>query len=566
MEGHKDVLTPVVFSPNGKLLASGSDDTTIKLWDPVSGHELMTLTGHKDFVESLAFSPDGRFLASGSKDSTVRLWEVGSLDTANSSGGTAKSPAQPITEWTVFKGHTEGINSVAFSPDGKTLASASSDHTAKLWDVVRGQEHVTLAVNTGRLFMVAFSPDGRLLAAGGDDNVIRVWDATSRVLRKSLVGHEGRVTDLAFSPDGRQLVSGSWDKTVKIWDLNGGKERATLRGHNSIVHAIAISPDGKLIASGNSNIKIWDAVSGTGKFALHVAKSNYPDTVGLAFSPDSRALASGSSDEIVNIWDMPSGRRRPVLEGHTGYIHTVAFSSDGKLLASADDASIRLWDFASGRSLHTLRGHTAPTVSVAFSPDSRGACVGEQRHDHQTLGCGHGRHLVTLNGHTAVVEAVAFSADGKTLASASSDRTVKLGRRGGDRSRRLGLRPTERRRPQWRFPLSTTRRMRHDQVIFAGVVTISSFACARGNPVACGDDAASPKNVTAAFAGVKAGQVRDDNGLGIKLAWCPPLEFTMGSPASETGRGDDENQVHVRLSRTAFGWDNTKSRRVSGSA
>ena len=145
----------------------------------------------------------------------MRLWEVGSLDTANSSGGTAKSPAQPITEWTVFKGHTEGINSVAFSPDGKTLASASSDHTAKLWDVVRGQEHVTLAVNTGRLFMVAFSPDGRLLAAGGDDNIIRVWDATSRVLRKSLVGHEGRVTDLAFSPDGRQLVSGSWDKTVK---------------------------------------------------------------------------------------------------------------------------------------------------------------------------------------------------------------------------------------------------------------------------------------------------------------------------------------------------------------
>ncbi|HEX4072328.1 MAG TPA: protein kinase, partial [Planctomycetaceae bacterium] len=400
LEGHKDVLTPVVFSPNGKLLASGSDDTTIKLWDPVSGHELMTLTGHKDFVESLAFSPDGRFLASGSKDSTVRLWEVGSLDTANSSGGTAKSPAQPITEWTVFKGHTEGINSVAFSPDGKTLASASSDHTAKLWDVVRGQEHVTLAVNTGRLFMVAFSPDGRLLAAGGDDNVIRVWDATSRVLRKSLVGHEGRVTDLAFSPDGRQLVSGSWDKTVKIWDLNGGKERATLRGHNSIVHAIAISPDGKLIASGNSNIKIWDAVSGTGKFALHVAKSNYPDTGGLAFSPDSRALASGSSDEIVNIWDMPSGRRRPALEGHTGYIRTVAFSPDGKLLASADDASIRLWDFASGRSLHTLRGHTAPTVSVAFSPDSRVLASASSDTTIKLWDVGTGRHLVTLNGHT----------------------------------------------------------------------------------------------------------------------------------------------------------------------
>jgi len=426
LEGHKDALTPIVFSPNGKLLASGSDDTTIKLWDPQSGHEVMTLTGHKDWVESLAFSPDGRFLASGGRDCTVRVWETGSLETANSSGKFAKSPPQTITGWTIFKGHTEPVNSVAFSPDGKTLASASSDHTAKLWDVARGQEQVTLAVSTGRLFMVACSPDGQLVASGGDDNVIRVWDASSRRLRRSLVGHQGRVTDMAFSPDSRQLVSGSWDRTVKVWDLDRGKEHATLRGHNSTVESIAISRDGKLIASGDSNVKIWDAVSGTGKFALHVARSNYPDTGGLAFSPDSRALVSGSSDETVNIWDMPSGRHRPALVGHTGPVHAVAFSPDGKLIAAADDATVRLWDFASGRALRTLRGHTAPVQSVTVSPDGRVLASASGDTTIKLWDVATGRHLVTLSGHTAPVQAVAFSADGKTLASASSDQTVKL--------------------------------------------------------------------------------------------------------------------------------------------
>ena len=427
LEGHKDALTPVAFSPNGRLLASGSDDTTIKLWDPATGHELATLAGHKDFVEALAFSPDGRFLASGSRDSTVRLWEVAALATAASSGDTLASPARAIAEWTVFKGHTDQVSSVAFTPDGKTLASASSDHTAKLWDVVRGQEQVTLRGHTGRLYSVAFSPDGKLLASGGADATIRLWDVASRSLQTTLAGHKDHVHSLTFSADGKRIVSGSFDKTVNMWDVSTGKERATLRGHNSNVLSVAVSPDGTLLASGNSNVKLWDAVSGTAKFALHVARSNGSDTGSLAFSPDSRALAAGSSDNMVDIWDMPSGRHRPALLGHTAPVTAVAFSPDGKVLASAsEDATIKLWDVATSQHLVTLKGHATAVQSVAFSPDGKLLASASEDATIKLWDVATSQHLVTLNGHTTVVQSVAFSPDGKTLASASFDQTVKL--------------------------------------------------------------------------------------------------------------------------------------------
>jgi parallel beta-helix repeat protein len=252
---HTDRVFSVAFSPDGRLLASGScgqRDSSgdciqgeIKLWDVASGSEVRTLTGHTDRVFSVAFSPDGRLLASGSGDNTIKLWDVASG-----------------SEVRTLSGHTSWVFSVAFSPDGRLLASGSDDKTIRLWEVATGREVRTLTGHTDRVFSVAFSPDGRLLASGSGswDRTIKLWDVASGREVRTLSGHTSWVFSVAFSPDGRLLASGSGDKTIKLWDVASGREVRTLSGHTSWVFSVAFSPDGRLLASGSGDgtIRLWD--------------------------------------------------------------------------------------------------------------------------------------------------------------------------------------------------------------------------------------------------------------------------------------------------------------------
>jgi len=335
-QGISSSIPPLMATPLSVqgLQKEIADTEIVDLVSQVNFPTLSTLTGHTGYaVESVAFSPDGKLLAAGSDDNSVILWDVASGKEVNTLNG---------------HGHLRYIRSVAFSPDGKLLASESDNFTVVLWDVASGQAVNTLTGNTSYVDSVAFSPDGKLLASVSDSIVI-LWDVASGQEVRMLKGTPpGYIESVAFSRDGKLLASasagayGQTDSTVILWDVASGKEVNTLARYTSNVDSVALSPDWKLLAAGSmkdNTVILWNVASGQEVRTLK--DHTLVDVIRVAFSPDGKLLlAAGSIYPTVTLWDVASGQEVGTLD--IGAVSNVAFSADGKLLASVSGNEVTL--------------------------------------------------------------------------------------------------------------------------------------------------------------------------------------------------------------------------------
>jgi WD40 repeat protein/serine/threonine protein kinase len=406
------------FSADGRHLAYSTADAAVHLWGVQAGAQAGVLRGHSAHVWALAFSPDGKRLASGSRypDNSVRVWSV---------------PAGQ--ELAVLSDHQNEIATLAFSPDGKRLASGSLDKTARLWEVRAGKVTV-LKGHTGVVGHLAFSPNGKHLATTSDDETVRLWNAASGEPVAVLRGHTRLVWAAMFSPDSALLASVSADGTVRLWDLEQLERNGVLRGHTDFVYDAAFSPDGTRVVSAawDGTARLWDPNTGreVGHFE-HATVSPDRTVAAACFSPDGRQVATVPGSGAATVWDVATRTKVRTLHvppGDWRGYPRAAFQPHGKYLAvAAGDGAVRLWDATGDELIALLRGHEELVLDVAFSPDgTQLASAGVDRTvrlwDIQTRSS-----LAVLRGHeTDSVGGLAYSPDGRLLASASRDKTVRL--------------------------------------------------------------------------------------------------------------------------------------------
>ncbi len=442
-------MLDVCYSPDGRRLASASTNRVVQVWDAATGRSIAKLKGHTQWVSSLCFSPDGRRLASGSRDGTVRVWDPDAGTTV-----------------LILREHEDDVNMVRYSRDGKWLASASSDGTVKLWEASAGKLNKTLAHDPGEVKSLAFRPDGQQLASGLDDGTLTFWDLPSSKKLESLPAHTSGISSISYSPDGGQLVSASADRTIRIWDVATRREACLLQGHAEWISEACFSPDGQFLASSSHDgtIKIWNQHRERGMFKLPPCPGN---VTGSCFSPDGKtlALAVGASAQL---WTVPPQKPRHLLAADA-CIGCLKFNADGRLLAvGSEDGQIHVWSPQSERQTHAMTEPGPPIVDLCFAAEPQSlvsisragrAVVWRLEHDPpmqiQThdigplaaacLGPG-GRRVATVledgslrvwdvatgkmlwrrKAHARPAVAVAFSPDGRLIVSGSADKTARI--------------------------------------------------------------------------------------------------------------------------------------------
>jgi WD40 repeat protein len=417
--GHTGSVNDVAVLAGGQFVITGGEDKTVRVWELLSGKQMRSFQGHMTPVIAIAVRGDGRQIASASEDGAIRLWDLSTSD-----------DHRALTE------ATEPLWAVAVSPDGKRAAVAGADKQIRVYDPESGKLEATLP-GGGAVTTLAFFPDGNRLVSAGGDRVIRIWDVSAKKSIKEIPGHELPVLGVAVSSDSKFLVSGGSDGKAFGWDLEG-KQLWSWSGKSRAVCAVSVRPNSQHVALGTADgtLVVLD-VAGSAPKELAAPTAHVAGVAAVSYSPDGTKLATAGGDGILKVWNL-SDTGVPVQlakfesqtkpSGNTGYssLSAVAFSADSRYVASAGaDAVVRIWDVQTKGEVRGLRGHTDWATCVAFGPDGRmlisGGADKTARIFELTPQEGGGSF-----GHLLAVNAVAASPDGKLMATASVDQTIKI--------------------------------------------------------------------------------------------------------------------------------------------
>ncbi len=445
LAGHAEEVRQVVFSSDGRLLVSGSEDSSVLVWDAISGRLLLRCKGHKDTVESVAISRDGSMIASGGADDLIRLWN----STTGKRSGVLRGHEDTVThvdfspdgkslvsagddntvrlwdldtqkETRLLNGHSDSVNVAEFNHDGTKILTAGADTTVVIWDAMTGKELSVLKGHTETIWGARFRSDGRWAASSGDDYTVRIWNLeTSKQLAK-LEGHTDEVNGVCFSPNGRLLASAGVDGVIKIWDAIAFTELATLKGHTDYLWDVVFSPDGTRLASASADgtVRIWKV---PGHLLAKVLKGHSEAVGQVSVSPDGRQLASASMDQTVRLWDVSSATPGRVLTGHTHWVWGVAFGKSPETLYSTGDTTLRQWNVRTGKQVRAIEVTNGQVRTLALDPGFAFAVIGDNTGRVTTWNLETGRKLVSLSKHTGEVSGVAVSSDGHWIASCGFD-------------------------------------------------------------------------------------------------------------------------------------------------